>query len=214
MVELTGKELKEYKKTLILTEEQREVLIGTMLGLAKMPAQKGDVMCNIKFEQYACQMYYVLHLREVFEPWVIASPLKLKALRRGLQYVWFQTFRHPAFMFYRNQFYASGKKRVPPLIDQWLTPRVLAYWFMDATVSWWRCGYKFHMHAFSQSDLALLVDVLDKRLGLQCRLMEKCVYIPASSVLFFHDLIRPHLGPGFLQIDTESKYFLRCSINK
>ena len=75
---------------------------------------------------------------------------------RVYQSMWFRTFGHPDFKLYYDLFYPDHgacalqykgrKKRVPKNINELLTPRGLAYWFMDDGTSY-RSGrhraYKF-----------------------------------------------------------------------
>lgn len=65
-----SKKLIEYKKLLALTQEQHEVLVGTLLGDATMPAQRGNALWNVKFEQRLDRVDYVNHLHGLFAPWV------------------------------------------------------------------------------------------------------------------------------------------------
>ena len=81
---------------------------------------------------------------------------------RDYQCIRFQTYSHPDFKFYYDLFYpAHGalqykgrKKRVPKNINELLTPRGLAYWFMDDGTSY-RSGrhraYRFSTHSFPLS---------------------------------------------------------------
>lgn len=64
---LRGRSLAEYKKELQkkgLTETQKDILIGTLLGDASMQAMTGNQLSNIKFEQNISQIKYIEHLYE------------------------------------------------------------------------------------------------------------------------------------------------------
>lgn len=56
---LRGKELIAYKKTLNLTEIQREVLVGTLLGDASISKQGLNSAHNVKFEQKFDNIMYI-----------------------------------------------------------------------------------------------------------------------------------------------------------
>lgn len=62
-----GKGLELYKRNLVLSELQREVLIGTLLGDATIPKQKNNTNYNIKFEQSKKNEEYVQHLYMIFK---------------------------------------------------------------------------------------------------------------------------------------------------
>jgi len=64
---LVGNSLKEYKKTLILNDVQRDILAGTLLGDASMQAMKINEESNIKFEQKIGQKDYIYHLYSHFQ---------------------------------------------------------------------------------------------------------------------------------------------------
>jgi len=58
-----------YKETLSklgLTQTQKDILVGTLLGDASMQAMKGDQQSNVKFEQVIRQQDYINHLYEHF----------------------------------------------------------------------------------------------------------------------------------------------------
>ena len=72
----------------------------------------------------------------------VGTPPQVRNIRGGgardLQCIWFQTYSHTDLKFYDEIFYPiheykgyRRKKRVPKDIHKILTPRALAYWFMD-----------------------------------------------------------------------------------
>lgn len=148
---LAGKALEDYKKTLKLTDLQKDVLVGTLLGDASMSLRNGKPHYSIKFEQGEEHAAYVEHLYEIFEPFTGSLPawrfIDTLKTRRAL---WFRTYRHNSFIFYWNYFYGQTlpeknqidevpllnskikkKKNIPKDIHKFLTARALAYWFMD-----------------------------------------------------------------------------------
>ena len=139
---LRGNQLIEYKKTLKLNTIQKEILVGTLLGDATISKTKA-IALNVKFEQKLANRDYVNHLYEIFEPYV-GTPPRVRSITGGgardRKSIWFRTYRHIDFKFYYDLFYIKTnknnlnelrKKRVPKLIHKFLTPRALAYWFMD-----------------------------------------------------------------------------------
>ena len=75
---LKGKALREYKQTITLNTMQREILVGTLLGDASMPLQKGQPVLCVKFEQNISKAGYIQHLYSVF----YRSPTLLAHLRK------------------------------------------------------------------------------------------------------------------------------------
>ena len=71
---MKGKELELYKKSLKLSDLQREVLVGTLLGDATIPKQTGLRTHNVKFEQKIANSEYVHHLYDIFKEFVGTGP--------------------------------------------------------------------------------------------------------------------------------------------
>ena len=130
--------LKEYKDSLIeLTIEQKEAIIGLMLGDASLQSQNKGKTYRIKFEWGDKNKAYVLHVFNLFDEWLLSQPHKKERLspKGNLIINWgFQTFSHKAFNYLAELFLLDkgGKKGISEnLVLDHLTPRGLAYWFMD-----------------------------------------------------------------------------------
>lgn len=118
--------IEEYKQGLALTERQREVLVGILLGDGCLETANGGRTYRLKVEQSHSHQAYVAHLYELFKEWVLTPPRQREVVSRGhASENWlFQTVSHGAFRFYAQQFYAEGRKQAPKLISHWLTPAV------------------------------------------------------------------------------------------
>lgn len=216
--ELRGSALISYKKNLILTQEQKEVIIGTLLGDASIRTSK----CNycIKFEQNYTQVDYITHLYNIFEPFVGTGP-KMRVIRNsfhkdyGVSY-WLRTYAHIKFKYYENRFYKTdekGKRRkiIPRNIHQMLTPRVLAYWFMDdGSLSFWGTVYCLNTQGFTLSDQKNLVKALKSTFNLNFNVSKdrKIYYrltLQQQDNHNFKQLIQPYLLPSFQYKLTNEK---------
>ena len=130
---MRSREIEAHKRTLRLSSAQREVLVGILLGDACLETQNEGTTYRLKIEQCAAHEHYLRSLYELFRPWVLTEP-RMRRVRSGSSESanWaFQTVSHAAFRFYAHQFYDGRRKRVPKLIHRWLTPRGLAYWYME-----------------------------------------------------------------------------------
>lgn len=135
------KKLEEYKKKLHLINypELVEIIIGCMLGDASMQKQNGYQNWRLKFSQSTrLHLTYVEHLHEVFKDWVLCQPytdggVTSDGRKRTSSATSFTTISHPDFKSIADLFsLETGKKSIPVnLIKNYLTPRGLAYWFMD-----------------------------------------------------------------------------------
>lgn len=193
--------IEQYKMTLRLTQEQREVLVGLLLGDAHLESRSAGRLYRLKIEQSNAHRGYVEHLYDLFRPWVLTPPQPKRVMARGRASTnwWFQTVSHGAFRFYGRQFYREGRKCVPRLISRWLTPRGLAYWFMDDGSSKWRYSRAvvLNTQGYDIRDVERLAHVLSRKFGLRTLLRRQAegsqVVIGGSSLDQFMVLIQPHL---------------------
>jgi hypothetical protein len=194
--------IEAYKMTLKLTPEQRETLVGLLLGDACLETHNGGRTFRLKVEQSAQHRAYVQHLYGLFEPWVLTEPReRIRTASNGSETVsWsFSTVSHGAFRFYGQQFYDAGKKCVPKLIHRWLTARGLAYWFMDdgSMKSCQSKGVIFNTQGFERSEVERLADVLRTRFELQGWIRHQSdgeqIYVSGRSYERFVKLIDPYL---------------------
>lgn len=196
--------IENYKASLKLSPRQREVLVGVLLGDACLETQNRGRTYRLKVEQSAWHKPYVWHLYQLFRPWVLTEPRqRLAKCRNGTAVEsWvFATVSHAAFRFYAQQFYCQGKKQVPKLIHRWLSPRGIAYWFMDdgSKKSNQSKGVLFNTQSFDDLGLERLICVLESQFGLSAtRRHERDglqIYIAGSSYERFVDLVGPFIIP-------------------
>lgn len=210
---LRGKALEEYKKTLQLSEEQKDIIIGTLLGDSTMGLRRGGPVYAMKFEQSTVRRQYLLHLAKVFANFCGQSPIERwldKAKTRAA--IGFRTYRHDSLIFYFNLFYDlvvdpdTGKtksvKKVPKNIAKFLTPRAVAYWFMDDGTSWTTQGYKYYVfntQGFTKPDCQILCDALKSNFNIESYLVKDRhmfrVSIAAQSKQDFLNLITSYIQP-------------------
>lgn len=196
-----SKVIEKYKRGLKLSQKQREILVGVLLGDAHLETQNQGRTYRLKIEQSLKHQDYVQHLYEVFKPWVLTLPqLKEKSSRGYTSWnYWFQTVSHGAFRFYAHQFYVDRQKRVPRLIHRWLTSCALSYWFMDdgSIKSRQSKGLLFNTQGYPHSDVQRLVDVLQVNFGLQAKPRKQKedfqIYISGKSYEHFRELVEPYL---------------------
>lgn len=209
---LRGKSLIAHKESLKLTSIQKEVIIGTLLGDATITKQKNKANYNLKFEQSIQQQDYIWHLYELFEPFVGTYP-KVRTITGGKakdrESMWFRTYRHVVFKFYYDFFYpvdtqdlSQRKKKVPKTIPKLLTPRALAYWYMDDG-SWDKVNKTccFNTQGFSYSDICILKKALKYLFNLDTNIhRDKTfyrLYIQSHCYPVFKEIISPYMVKSF-----------------
>ena len=202
--------LKEYKDSLIeLSIEQKEAIIGLMLGDASLQSQNKGKTYRIKFEWGDKNKAYVLHVFNLFDEWLLSQPHKKERLspKGNLIVNWgFQTFSHKAFNYLAELFLLDkgGKKGISEnLVQDHLTPKGLAYWFMD---DGGKLDYNknsknrsvvLNTHSFTDLEVENLCDQLSNKFELLCEVRsnknKKIIVIKDTSYSKFYQLINTYL---------------------
>jgi len=134
----------------------------------------------------------------------------------------FQTLSLPCFNIYKQLFYnPKGTKIVPLNIEQFLTNRGLAYWFMDDGYKSVK-GFYICTESFSFSEIKLLINVLTLKFDLKCSHHKTTngyrIYISSKSKDRFTELIKSYLLEHFyyklnLNKKIKKKYYLNFPLS-
>ncbi|MBI2021094.1 hypothetical protein HYS99_01105 [Candidatus Giovannonibacteria bacterium] len=200
---MNTKEIRDLKANLILTDRQREILVGKLLGDGHLETLNHSRTYRLKIEHSIKQKDYVEWLLKEFRNWVHGNMYtKLKYERK---YVGFTTYTHGALRFYAQQFYKDGKKIVPKMIYKLLSPIGLAAWFMDDG-SWKsdrHSTYIIHTLGFKKDSLILLQDVLRKKFGIETALhMQRQKYWRLYIISEYAEKFRNVIEPYVLEIPS------------
>ena len=146
--------LREYKQKITLNPIQKDVIVGTLLGDASIPLDRGKPMWR-SHPRCVSDSNKILQGKTIYGIYMtflktrsgdfVGTPPRVRNNSGGgarpRQSIWFKTYSHPELKFYDSLFYldykykvglsCSRKKRVPDNISELLTPRAVAYWFMD-----------------------------------------------------------------------------------
>ncbi len=211
---MRSRKIEAYKQKLKLTDLQRDILVGLLLGDACLETQNRGRTYRLKIEHSDTQAPYVQHLYGCFKEWVLQEPkIKVQMIKgKAYQKLWFTTVSHAAFRFYAQQFYRNGKKVVPKLIKRLLTERGLAYWFMDdgSIKSKQSKAVIFNTQGFDKPDVTRLVKVLREKFSLEAKPRRQRerqqIYISGRSYERFRALVEPYLVPEMrYKLPTERK---------
>ena len=116
----------------ILTEEQKSVLFGSLLGDGGLTR---SVSNTARYFETHCltQKDYLRWKQSVFLPFSgkITSSDKLLEDGRIAYGNTFRTCFHSVFYPYWEMFYLTGKKRLPSCFEEKINPLALATWYMD-----------------------------------------------------------------------------------
>lgn len=206
---LKKKNMKE-NYNFVLSQFQRQVIVGTLLGDAHAESNSlARVTYRLKFCQSLKHKAYLDHLYSIFQDCCGAPPYikKLSDSRSKIVHpCWcFSTKVSVKFAFYGKYFYdKNGRKRIPLNIGRFLTPVVLAYWYMDdgSIKSKESKGMILNTHAFSLKEVELLVKSLQNKFNIEAKPRKQKdgyqIYISGHSYESFSSLILPYMHPTML----------------
>jgi len=134
---LRGKALAAYKQRLVLTPEQHQIVLGSLLGDGCLRFPGRSRHANLTVEHGELQHEYVWFKYEMLKEWVLTPPSSVtrtyhKDRTRKLISWRFSTVSHSAFSHYHKLFYRDGVKSIPQNISDLVAqPLTLAVWLMD-----------------------------------------------------------------------------------
>lgn len=203
---MRSKEIEARKLLLKLSNKQRSIMVGTLLGDGHLETQNHNRTYRLKIEHSIKQAGYVDWLYEQFKEWVLTPPkTKRKQLKDAMfENYYFQTISVGQFRFYGKCFYdSSGRKQIPRQIGRWLTPLALAVWFMDdgSAKSKYHRAIIINTHCFSIRELSVLQEALKANFGIDAALRKQKeglqLLITGSSAEQFYKLVQPYVLPDF-----------------
>jgi hypothetical protein len=194
---------KQLKKKFKFDANQKDIIIGTLLGDATIATRQGRPILRLKFEQQEKFKLYIDHLYEEFKPLIGSAPApRFNHECTKVVSFWVATYTNPSLKYYYDLFYKiHGSKRVPKQIGKLLNAKVLAYWFMDdGTCKQLKQGsyaYGLSTQGFPYKDQLLLVKALKQCFGLQVTINKSGkyykLYISTRSSSDFRLLVEPYL---------------------
>ncbi|KAK7308575.1 hypothetical protein VNO77_42194 [Canavalia gladiata] len=114
-----------------LSKDQREILIGLLLGGLRIDSddQRRNHIIRFDFDGNSSN-HYVLksHIYRQFYEWLHPT-CKPSDDSENIPNK-FCTIASSQFCFYADQFWSKGEPTIPKLIHRWMSPCVLAYWYM------------------------------------------------------------------------------------
>jgi hypothetical protein len=195
-----SKIVRNIRDDLDLTEIQKGVLLGKILGDGSLISTLTGKSYRLQVEQRAEHKDYVLWSAKIFSRWVLTQPKYLKQH----QSFRFRTVSHPQLTEYRKIFYPVKKKIIPLNIKEiFVDPISLAVWFMDdGALSSSKKTVTISTHSFSRDENMLLIDCLKDNFNLQVNLnwdgKGHRLYVPVSSIKKFKELVSPYMHPDMV----------------
>ena len=205
-ISMRSKIIEARKSTLKLSNIQREVLIGTLLGDGCLETQNNSRTYRLKIEHSLLQKEYVDWKYGIFKDWVLTEPKVREYVAYGLlrKNYRFSTVSHGALRFYAQQFYRNGEKIIPQTIHKWLSPLALAVWFMDdgSIKSNQHRALVIHAQSFKEGDLRRIILILEKKYGIESVLRKRndgngfVIYLTAHTIQRFIATVENFILPS------------------
>lgn len=161
-----------------LTEEQKDLLLGTLLGDGNLDSQNYGRTFWYRALHSENQYDYILHKYNVLKDLI---QMKLARDSKHKRY-YFNTLVDGSLRYYGNLFYTYNPqtekfvKEVPKNIEQLLTPRALAYLHMDDGALKWinhSNAMRLCTEGFSETSVIRLKKAIDKLCGIETGLNAK-----------------------------------------
>lgn len=184
----------------VLSQKQRAVLTGTLLGDGSLPIHGRYPRLFVKHK--ADHEGLALFKYEVFREFISMAPHCFDQRLNGRSYacVQFVTRTHPEFAGWRRRFYCGRRKIVPVNIEPDLSPLAVAVWLMDDGAADY-AGLTVQTHNFSDDETTRLAAILRDRYGLRTGTRRNrgraIVYVYAESSPRLRKIVRPHLLTEF-----------------
>src|SRR5580704_15084844 len=180
--------LRYYKASLTMSDRQKQLLEGMLLGDGHLERQKGALAARLKIEHSVNQAAYVAWKHDEWRDWVSTPPReRQKRNRLGTvsTNIGFSTLSHVELERFRERFYRDRRKVVPEDLE--LTPLSMAVWFMDdGSRKSSQCrGLYLNTQSFTAAEVELLRSVMQRDVGVQTTVRKQRdglqIYVPAPS---------------------------------
>lgn len=196
--------IRELAKSLTLTKQQRAIVVGLMLGDGHLETQNHGRTYRLKIEQSFGHKEYVDWLYSHFDNLVQTPPRERQQIRAGKvnQKYSFNTLSLNCFSFYGDLFYKNGRKVVPKIIGQLVTPLSLAVWFMDdgSIKSAHHQAKILNTQGFDELGIIELQQMLAEKFEVDVTQRKQKdgtqLYIPSAEIRRFISLVERYIVPS------------------
>lgn len=198
-----------------LTQEQKDLLVGTLLGDGNLQTDTQGRTWRYRALQQASHSNYLDQKYKVLKDLCNTPPTSSEVVdsRTGKtsERRHFNTLVHASLRHYGNLFYTLNPitnqmtKDVPLNIEQLLTPRAVAYWYMDDGALKWlgrSNAMRICTESFSEPGVKRLQKALKNLYNIDTQLVKKTnnnrfvgyrLAINEKNSAAFRELIRPYL---------------------
>ena len=187
-------------KEISLSDFQKAVLVGTILGDSTLQLSKGTINPRLTCAHGIKQKEYCEYKTEIFRSIGAKCCYHKRNIvdnRTGIFYedITLSTPANPQFLEFYHAFYKNGKKRIPmSIIRKYFTEASLAFLFMDDGYKT-KCGYSIATSCFKKLDIERFGKFLKFKYNLDCSFQpsNNLLYIKAKSKERFKTLVYPYI---------------------
>lgn len=185
-------------KGIELTNFQKQVLIGTLLGDSSLSIKKGSINPTISCAHGIKQKEYCEYKTEIFKSLnakCVYHKRNKADKRNGNIYEDYTMImpNNPELIEWFNSFYVNGVKVIPFNLFEYFTEVSLAFMYMD---DGYKIGnnYSISTNCFCREELEIFIKHLKNKFNLNCSIFSNnVVYIKADSRNLFTNLIKPYI---------------------
>ena len=196
--------IEEYKNKLSLTDRQKEILIGTILGDGHLEKLYTPESARLKIEHSYKQKEYVDWFYDEFKSWIRTKPKqKIKKVFGKIHKNYgFCTYGHRLLGNFQKNFYVEKKKVVPENLLENIAPLSLAVWYMDdgSIKSNKHKGVFLNTQGFNGKDVKTLQGILENKFGIASSIRKdetgEQIYLGGNSGEKFIKIIEPLIIPS------------------
>lgn len=187
--------LRSLKSTLKLSDLQKEIVFGTILGDGCLITSRSGRAARLQVRHNVKHQEYVEWKYNFFSKWVLTPP----RLDTHNDSWYFRTVSHPGLMEIKRLFYQGSKRFIPENITDFLkSPLSLAVWLMDdGNGSKIRKYFRISSYGFGLSGNLLLKHCLEQNFSLRVTVYKDTkgyqIYFPKESALQLYKMVEPYI---------------------
>ena len=187
-------EIRNLKNRLRITDVQRAVIIGSILGDGNLSGNWSQTNYHLRVSHSVKQSEYLSWKYEILRNFILTKPQVYEKTKS----ISFRTISHHEFTELYKLFYPSGKKVVPRNIEELIKdPIIIAVWFMDdgniRKVKNKIYGYYLNTQSFNLVENQILREALKNNFGINSMVMRNHgkyrIYIGALGKEKFSQLV-------------------------
>lgn len=191
-------------QTLELTTDDKEVLVGTLMGDATLGKCTSDKTVRVQISHTQKNEEYLMWLKNELSTLFIYSPYKTKAKKKVINNktiisnitITIYSCKAPCLNELYETFYINNKKIIPiEYLNKYFTAKSLAILFMDDGCK--NCNtINLNLQCFELEDLKKFVVFLKKKFNVDFNIKkDKTLYLRYNSRETFYNLVIPFITP-------------------